>query len=138
MKVRPGTCVRAIGVALGCLEESPSRRSRVVVAGFACGWFLNRPGLQVATVVPDTEEPWKRTTVPFVTSVSAWSGAVLALISALRRTPVPPLALSVALSGAFVVLDSLLSDLGESRDASHERAEDRAEARIRPPSPQGR
>ena len=67
MKVRPGAVVRGTGVAIACLAGDASKRSPILLAGFAGGWFLDRPGLQIFAVVPDTEEPWKRTTVPFAT-----------------------------------------------------------------------
>jgi hypothetical protein len=60
-----------------------------LLAGFTCGWFLNKPGLQVFTIIPDADEPWKRATV-------------LA---------------AVVLGGGLIVIDSLLADLPRSRDA---------------------
>jgi hypothetical protein len=86
MKVRPGAVVRGTGVALACLVGDASKRSPLLLTGFAIGWFLDRPGLQVLTVIPDTEEPWKRTTVPLATSVGSWSAVMLAAVTALRRT----------------------------------------------------
>ena len=118
MKVRPGSVVRGVGVAVACLVPDPSKRSPVLLAGFAGGWFLNRPGLQVFTVIPDTDEPWKRTTVPFATSVTAWSTLMLAATTAVRRTRLPVPISAVALAAGFVVIDSLLADLGEAREAS--------------------
>ena len=123
MKVRPGAVVRGAGVALACLAPDPSKRSPVLFAGFAVGWFLNRPGLQVFTVIPDTDEPWKRTTVPFATSVTAWSTLMLAATTAVRATRVPAPIAAVLLGGGLVVIDSVLTDLGESREAA-EAAED--------------
>ena len=70
MKVRPGAVVRGTGVVLACLVSDASKRSPILLAGFAGGWFLDRPGLQIFTVIPDSEEPWKRATVPFATSVA--------------------------------------------------------------------
>src|SRR4051794_34786262 len=77
MKVRPGAVVRGAGVALACLAPDPSKRSPIMLAGVAGGWFLNRPGLQVFTIIPDANEPWKRATVPFATSVTSWSTLML-------------------------------------------------------------
>jgi hypothetical protein len=54
MKVGPGAVVRGTGVALACLATDESRRSPILLAGFACGWLLDRPGLQLATVVPNS------------------------------------------------------------------------------------
>jgi hypothetical protein len=118
MKVRPGAVVRGTGVALACLAGDASRRSPILLTGFAIGWFLNRPGLQIVTVIPDTEEPWKRTTVPFATSVASWSAVMLAAMTALRRTRLPVPIAAVVLGGGLVVVDSLLADLGEARDAA--------------------
>ncbi|MFC7724551.1 hypothetical protein ACFQW6_05500 [Nocardioides sp. GCM10028917] len=118
MKVRPGAVVRGTGVALACLAGDASRRSPILLTGFAIGWFLNRPGLQTVTVIPDTEEPWKRTTVPFATSVASWSAVMLAAMTALRRTRLPVPIAAVVLGGGLVVVDSLLADLGEARDAA--------------------
>ena len=118
MKVRPGAVVRGTGVALACLAPDAAKRSPILVAGFAVGWFLDRPGLQVLTVVPDTEEPWRRATVPFATSVASWSSVMLAALTALRRTRLPVPIAAVLLGGGLVVVDSILADLGDARDAA--------------------
>lgn len=117
MKVRPGAVVRGVGVALACLAPDPSKRSPLLIAGFATGWFLNKPGLQIFTVIPDTDEPWKRTTVPFATSVTAWSTTMLAATTVVRRTRLPVPIAAVVLGGGLVAIDSLLADLGEAREA---------------------
>jgi hypothetical protein len=116
VKVRPGAVVRGTGVALACLAGDASKRSPILLAGFACGWFLDRPGLQMFTV-PDTDEPWKSTTVPFATSVATWSAVMLAAMTGLRRTRLPVPVTAAVLGGGLVVADSLLADLGEARDA---------------------
>ena len=118
MRVRPGAMVRGAGVALACLTADDSKRSPIMIAGFACGWFLDRPGLQIFTVIPDSEEPWKRATVPFATSVASWSTAMLVATAALRRTRLPVPIAAVVLGGGLMVVDSLLADLGERRDAA--------------------
>ena len=118
MKVRPGAVVRGTGVALACLVGDASKRTPILLASFAGGWFLNRPGLQIFTVIPDTEEPWKRTTVPFATSVASWSAVMLGAMTALRRTRLPVPIAAVVLGGGLVVADSLLADLGEARAAA--------------------
>ena len=117
MKVRPGAVVRGTGVALACLAGDASKRSPILLAGFTGAWFLDRPGLQLATVVPDSDEPWKRTTLPIATSVATWSTVMLAAVTALRRTRLPVPIAAVLLGGGLIVVDSLLADLGESRDA---------------------
>ena len=99
MKVRPGAVVRGAGVTLACLAGDASKRSPILLAGFAGGWFLDRPGLQTFTVIPDTEEPWRRTTVPFATSVASWSAVMLAAVTALRRTRLPVPIAAVVLGG---------------------------------------
>jgi len=126
MKVRKGAAVRGAGVALACLESSPSKRWRILLAGFAGGWFLNRPGLQVFTILPDSDEPWKRATVPFATSVSSWSAVMLTATEALRRTRLPVPIAAILLGGGVVVVDSLLADLAEARDEA--KAAEAAEA----------
>ena len=118
MKVRPGAVVRGAGVALACLASGATNRSRILFAAYAVGWRLDKPGLQVFVVIPDTEEPWKRATVPFATSVASWSTVMLLTATALRRTGVPPPVVAVLLGGAVVVLDSRLADLGEEREAA--------------------
>ena len=117
MKVRPGAVVRGAGVALACLAPDPTKRSPILLAGFAGGWFLNRPGLQIFTVIPDTNEPWKRATVPFATSVTSWSTVMLGATTAVRRTRVPVPIAAVVLGAGLVAIDSLLADLGEAREA---------------------
>ena len=118
MKVRPGAVVRGAGVTLACLASSPSARSGILFTAYAVAWPLGKPGLQVFVVVPDTDEPWKRASVPFATSVASWSAVMLAAATALRRTPVPGPVAAVLLGGTVVALDSLLADLGEARAAS--------------------
>jgi hypothetical protein len=117
MKVRPGAVIRGAGVALACLAPDPSKRSTILLAGFTGGWFLNKPGLRVFTVIPDADEPWKRATVPFATSVTSWSTAMLAATTAVRRTRLPVPIAAVVLGGSLIVIDSLLADLGEAREA---------------------
>ena len=118
MKVRPGAVIRGAGVALACLAPDPSKRSPILLAGFTAGWFLNRPGLQIFTIIPDADEPWKRATVPFATSVASWSTVMLAATTAVRRTRLPVPIAAVVLGGVLVVTDSLLADWGEARDAA--------------------
>jgi hypothetical protein len=130
MRVRPGAVVRGASVALACLASDPSRRSPILLAGFTGGWFLNKPGLQVFTIIPDADEPWKRATVPLATSVASWSAVMLAVTTAVRRTRLPVPVAAVALGGGLVVIDSLLADWGEARgDAKTAESEHR-----RPPS----
>ena len=118
MKVRPGAVVRGAGVAVACLASDPSARSSILFAAYAVGWPMNKPGLQVFVVYPDTVEPWKRATVPFATAVASWSTAMLLAATALRRTILPTPVGALLLGGAVVVVDSLLADLGEARDAA--------------------
>ncbi len=127
MKVRPGAVVRGVGVALACLASDRSTRSPILLTAFTAGWFLNRPGLQVFTIIPDVDEPWKRATVPFATSVSSWSGVMLAATTALRRTKVPAPIAAVVLGGSLIVIDSVLADLGEARDAAKAAEPDESE-----------
>jgi hypothetical protein len=131
MKVRPGAMVRGAGVALACLAPDPAKRSPILFAGFAGAWLLNKPGLQIATVIPDTEEPWKRATVPFLTSVGAWTSVMLAATTAVRHTKVPVPISAIVLGGGVLAIDSLLADLGEAREAaraSHEENDEPAQS----------
>ena len=118
MKVRPGAVIRGAGVALACLASNASTRSPILFAAYTGGWLLDKPGLQVFVVIPDTDEPWKRATVPFATSVVSWSSVMLAATTSLRRTRLPVPITALALGGAVMVVDSLLADLGEARDAA--------------------
>jgi hypothetical protein len=118
MRVRPGTVIRGVGVAAAYLASSTSTRSGILLATYTGGWFLNKPGLRVLMVVPDTDEPWKRASVPFATSVSSWSTVMMAATTALRRTRVPTPVGAVVLGGGVMAIDSLLADLGEKRDAA--------------------
>jgi hypothetical protein len=114
-KVRPGAAARGAGVCLACLVASPAAQSRILFAAYAVGWPLSKPGLQVFIVVPDAEEPWKRATIPFLTSVTSWSTVMLVSTMAVRRTKVPAPIAGVLLGAGVMVVDSLLADLG-SRD----------------------
>jgi len=118
MKVRPGAVIRGVGVGASYLASGTSTRSGVLLAAYTAGWFLNKPGLQVFMVIPDTDEPWKRASVPFATAVASWSFAMLVASTALRRTFLPAPVAALLLGGAVVVVDSLLADLGEARKAA--------------------
>ena len=117
-RVRPGAVARGAGVCLACLSSSPSVRSRVLFAAYAVGWPLSKPGLQVFVVVPDAEEPWKRATIPFVTSVTSWSTVMLVATMAVRRTKVPTPIAAILLGGTVMVVDSVLADLGDRSRAA--------------------
>ena len=117
MKVRPGAVVRGAGVGLACLASGPTTRSRILLAAYAVGWPLDKPGLQVFVVIPDSDEPWKRATLPFATSVASWSTVMLITATALRRTVLPAPVAAVLLGGAVVAADSFLADRGEARAA---------------------
>jgi hypothetical protein len=117
MKVRPGAVVRGAGVAVACLLPAASKRPPVLLGSYAGAWFLDKPGLRIFVVIPDTVEPWKRTMVPFTTSAASWSTVMLTVAAALRRTRVPTPIAAVLLGGGVVVVDSILADLGEARDA---------------------
>src|SRR5688500_6810329 len=101
MKVRPGAVIRGVGVACAYLAPGASTRSGILFAAYTGGWFLNKPGLQVFMVIPDTDEPWKRASVPFATAVSSWSTVMLAATTALRRTRLPGPIGAVVLVGSF-------------------------------------
>jgi hypothetical protein len=110
--------IRGVGVAVAYLTPGTSLRSGILFAAYTGGWFLSKPGLQVFMVIPDTDEPWKRASVPFTTAISSWSTVMLAATTALRRTRVPGPIGAVVLGGSFMAIDSLLADLGEKRDAA--------------------
>ena len=118
VKVRPGSVIRGAGVAGACLGSSLTDRSRILFAAYAVAWPLGKPGLQIFVWVPDTDEPWKRGSVPFATAVASWSFAMLVASTALRRTFLPAPVAALLLGGAVVVVDSLLADLGEARKAA--------------------
>jgi hypothetical protein len=128
MKVRPGAVVRSAGVALACLAPDASKRSPVLLATYAGAWFLDKPGLRIFVVIPDAAEPWKRTMVPFATSVTSWSTVMLAASTALRRTRLPVPIAAVALAGGVLVVDSVLADPGEAREARDAAAAAEADA----------
>jgi hypothetical protein len=125
MRIRPGAVVRGGGVVLACLAKDATKRSPLLLAGFAGGWFLDRPGLQIFTVLPDSEEPWKRATVPFATSIAAWTTVMLGATTALGRTRLPAPIAAAVLGGGLMIVDSLLADLG---DARHEADDSTAQA----------
>ena len=53
MRLRPASGRRAApGVALACLRPGLRGRARAVVASYAVGWPLDKPGLQVFVVGP--------------------------------------------------------------------------------------
>lgn len=123
MRMRLGAVMRGAGLALACIAPAGSKRSGILFVAYTGGWFLDKPGLQVLMVVPDTDEPWKRGTVPFATSVASWSTMMLAATTAVRRMRVPTAIGAVVLGGVVMLVDSLLADLGESRDAAKAAAE---------------
>ena len=118
MKVRPGAVIRGVGVSASYLASGRSTRSGILFASYAGAWFVNKPGLQVLWIFPDMDEPWKRGSLSFATSVAAWSTAMLGATTVLRRTRLPAPIGAVVLGGGFMAIDSLLADLGERRDAA--------------------
>jgi hypothetical protein len=118
MRVRNGSAARGAGVALACLLPGLGGRTRAVVASYAVGWPLDKPGLQVFVVVPDEDvEPWRRAVVPVATSGVSWTATMLLAVSALRRSALPAPLAAVALGGLVVLGDSALADLGERTKA---------------------
>ena len=103
MRMRPGAVMRGAGLALACIAPAGSKRSGILFVAYTGGWFLDKPGLQVLMVVPDTDEPWKRGTVPFATSVASWSTVMLAATTAVRRMRVPTAIGAVVLGGVVEV-----------------------------------
>jgi hypothetical protein len=113
-RIRPGSAVRGAGVALACFSPRLPGRARVVLASYAAGWPLDKPGLQVFVVVPDEdEEPWRRAVVPLATSGASWTALMVVAASAVRRTALPAPVAAVLLGGVVTVADSMLADLGE-------------------------
>jgi hypothetical protein len=118
MKVRPGSVIRGVGVAASYLAAGRSSSSGILFASHAGAWFVDKPGLQIFWIIPDTDEPWKRGSVRFATSVATGSAAMLAATTALHRTNLPAPIGAAVLGGDFMANDSLLAELGEKRDAA--------------------
>ena len=113
-RIRPGSAVRGAGVALACLSPRLSGRTRAIVASYAVGWPLSRPGLQIFAIVPDEdEEAWKRAVVPIVTSGVSWTALMLGVSTVVRRSRLPTPLGAVLLGGAVLVGDSVLGDVFE-------------------------
>jgi hypothetical protein len=113
-RVRPGSAVRGAGVALACLMPRLPGRARAVVASYAVGWPLGKPGLQLLVVVPDDDvDSWKRTVYPFASSGASWTALMLVAVSAVRRSSLPAPVAAVVLGSAVAVGDSLLVGVGE-------------------------
>jgi hypothetical protein len=112
--MRTGSAVRGAGVGLACLLPRLPGRARVVVASYAVGWPLGKPGLQLLVVAPDKDaDAWKRATFPFASSGASWTALMLVAVSALRRSSVPAPVAAVVLGGAVAIGDSLLVGVGE-------------------------
>jgi hypothetical protein len=117
-RIRPGSAVRGAGVALACLSPRLPGRTRAVLASYAAGWPLSKPGLQIFVVVPDEdEEPWRRAVVPLATSGASWTAAMLVAVSAVRRTALPAPVAAVLLGGVVTIGDSMLSELADRMKA---------------------
>ena len=117
MRVRLGAIARGAGVALACLASGPTARTNTLFTAYAVGWPLDKPGLQVLVWVPETDEPWKRATMPFATSVTSWSTMMFLVTTAVRRTAVPAPIAAVLLGAAVAVGDSFLADVAERAKA---------------------
>jgi hypothetical protein len=105
-------------VALACLSPRLSGRTRAVLASYAAGWPLGKPGLQLLIVVPDKDAaPWQRAVIPLATSGLSWTALMLVGVSAVRRTSLPAPVAALALGGLVAVGDSLLVDVGERAKA---------------------
>ena len=111
-RVRPGSAVRGAGVAAACLLPRLPGRARAVMAAYAAGWPLDKPGIQFFTLVPDEDEDaWRRAVVPVVTSGASWTAVMLTAMWGLRRSRIPTPVAALLLGGAVTVGDSLAADL---------------------------
>jgi hypothetical protein len=129
MRLRHGSVVRGAGVALACLLPGLRDRAGAVLASYAAGWQLDKPGLQVFVVVPDDDaEPWRQALVPLATSAASWSAVMVLAVSAVRRSALPAPLAAVALGGLVVAGDSALADLGERTKARSAEAREAAAA----------
>lgn len=114
MKVHNGSVVRGAGVALACLLPGLRGRAGAVLASYAAGWTLGKPGLQLLVIAPDKDEdPWKRAVYPFASSGASWTALMLVAVSAVRRSALPAPVAAVMLGGVVAIGDSLLVDVGE-------------------------
>jgi hypothetical protein len=120
MKVRPGAVIRGVGAGVSYLASGISTRtgSGILFVSYAGAWFVDKPGLQILWIIPDTDEPWKRGSVSFATAVATWSAAMVVATTALRGTRLPAPIGALVLGGGFMAIDSVLADLGEKRDAA--------------------
>jgi hypothetical protein len=115
-------------VALACLSPRLSGRARAVVASYAAGWPLGKPGLQLLVISPDeVADPWKRAVYPFASSGASWTLLMLGAVSVARRSVLPAPVAAVLVGGLVTVGDSLLIEVGER--AMARAAETRAAAR---------
>jgi hypothetical protein len=114
---------------LACLLPGLRGRAGAVLASYAAGWQLDKPGLQVFVIVPDDdEEAWQQAIVPLATSAASWSAVMLLAVSAVRRSAMPAPLAAVALGGLVVAGDSALADLGERTKARIAEARESAAA----------
>jgi hypothetical protein len=99
---------------VACLSPRLGGRTRAIVASYAVGWPLSRPGLQVFSIVPDEDEAaWKRAVVPIATSGVSWTALMLGVSTVVRRSRLPAPLGAVLLGGAVLVGDSVLGDVFE-------------------------
>jgi hypothetical protein len=113
-RVRRGSVVRGAGVALACLMPKVSNRTRAVLVSYGLGWPLDRPGIQLFSVVPDDDaEDWQKIVVPFATSAVSWTLVLTAAATVVRRTALPTPIAAALLGSAVVVADSALADLAD-------------------------
>lgn len=117
-RVRPGSAVRGAGVALACLLPGLKGRARAVAASYAVGWPLDKPGLQVLSVVPgEDEDAWKRAVLPIASSGSSWTAVMLLAVSAVRRSALPAPVAALLLGSAVAAGDTALAELAERMKA---------------------
>jgi hypothetical protein len=122
-RVGPGSAVRGAGVALACLTPRLPGRARAVLASYAAGWPLGKPGLQLLVTAPDKDaDPWKRAIYPFASSGASWTALMLVTVSAVRRSSLPAPVAAVVLGDVVAIGDSLLVDVGMRAMAEAARA----------------
>jgi hypothetical protein len=114
LTIKNGSAIRGAGVALACLLPGVHRRTGAIVASYAAGWPLDRPGLQFFVVVPDEdEEPWKRAVLPVLTSGTSWTVVMSLAALGARKLPMPTAAAALLLGAGVALGDSAMGGVAE-------------------------
>ncbi len=122
-RVRPGVALRGAGIAIACLLPGVTRRAEVLATSFVAAWPIDRPGVQLVTLVPEQDAPaWQRAVVPVATSGASWTLVMSLAVLGVRRLRLPTPVGAVLLGAGVAAADTAMIGWSETIKAKAEAA----------------